>query len=129
MKMKLKMSLIVVTVMAATCLFAGERGSNPKELEQRLAALEQVVVAQQAQIESLQQQVAAQSQQVATHQQEIAKLAPFADLLEIYTFPSGNTAVALNANLTVNGSIGVANYLSVVGDFFLTGGFYNYGSQ
>ena len=123
------MSLIVVTVMAATCLFAGERGSNPKELEQRLAALEQVVVAQQAQIESLQQQVAAQSQQVATHQQEIAKLAPFADLLEIYTFPSGNTVVELNASLMVQGGVSVASYLSLDGDFFLLGKFYDYGPK
>ena len=127
--MKIKLSLVVVAVMTATCLFAGERGSNPKELEQRLAALEQVVVAQQAQIESLQQQVAAQSQRVATHQQEIAKLAPFADLIEIYTFPSGNTVVVLNANFTVYGDIGVTRYLTVDSDFFLTGRFYNYGPQ
>ena len=127
--MKLKMSLIVVTVMAATCLFAGERGSNPKELEQRLAALEQVVVAQQAQIESLQQQVAAQSQQVATHQQEIAKLAPFADLIDIDTFSSGDTVVELNASLVVQGGVSVARHLSLVGDFFLLGKFYDYGPK
>ena len=118
------MSLIVVAVMAAICLceakpsvmFAGERSSNPKELEQRLAALEQVVVAQQA-------QMAALNNQVASQQWEINRFAPLADEMRVTTWSDGSKSIDIqNADLWVKGP------MSQVVDLVIIGNLYHYGS-
>ena len=51
--MKMKLSLIVVAMIAATWLAVGD-SPRVRSMEQRVSELEQIVVAQQSQIEALQ---------------------------------------------------------------------------
>ena len=120
--MKTKLSLIAVTMIAATWLAVAGNDNQPRGVEQRLAALEQLVLAQQAQIEVL-------NVQVASQQWEIDRFAPLADVIYVYQSPAGLKVIETTVGLTVNGGLQSNNWLTVFDDLCLFGNFFNYGGQ
>ena len=113
--MKMKLSLIVVAMIAATWLAVGD-SPRVRSMEQRVSELEQIVVAQQSQMVAL-------NNQVASQQWEIDRFAPLADEMEVITMSDGHKIVAFpEAELWVSGP------MSQMVDLVIIGNLYHYGS-
>ena len=111
----MKLSLIVVAMIAATWLAVGD-SPRVRSMEQRVSELEQIVVAQQSQMVAL-------NNQVASQQWEIDRFAPLANEMEVITMSDGQKAVTFpEATLLVGG------HMSQIEDLVIIGNLYHYGS-
>ena len=112
--MKMKLSLIVVAMIAATWLAVGD-SPRVRSMEQRVSELEQIVVAQQSQMEGL-------NNQVSSQQWEIDRFAPLADLMEVVTWSDGSKSIKVTSGgfWIAGGNLQAENLLAV-GNIYLFG--------
>ena len=109
----MKLSLIVVAMIAATWLAVGD-SPRVRSMEQRVSELEQIVVLQ--------------SQQLAAQQSEIDRFAPLADVMEVYTSPAGWKTLYVNMDTVFEGGLQANKWLSVIGNLYLFGEFVDNGN-